>query len=88
MCLTGELGDGQRQSRRGDGQKDIINVVGNVEIGFALGAEDVVYRQTVDRSDELHHRNRPGQRGRAAQKGLLFRVIRHEVTSIFSQSWS
>lgn len=86
--LTGELGDGQRQARRGDGQKDIVNVVGNVEISLALGAEDVVHRQTVDRADELHHRHRPGQRGRAAQKGLLFRVTRHEVTSIFSQSWS
>ena len=75
--LAGELGDGQGQSRRGDGQQHVVDLVGGLEIGLAHVSQDVVEGQLVESADDLHHRHRGRQDGRAPQEGLLLALLRH-----------
>ena len=81
--LTGHPGDGQRQTRRGEGQKKIVNAVGGIKIRFARAAQNIVQRQLVNGADDLHHHHRRRQNGGTAQKGLLFCRSCHANTSAF-----
>ena len=76
--LTGELGDGNGQARRGEGQQEVVDLVGGVEVRLAYAAQDVVEGQLVDGADQLDDQCRRRQDSGAAQKGLLF-LIRHEA---------
>ena len=80
--LAGELGDGQGQARGGDGEKDVVDLVGGLEVGLAHVPQDVVEGQLIERADDLHHRHGSGQDGRAPQEGLLLALFRHGITSI------
>ena len=85
MGLAGQLGDGQRQARRGEGQQEIVNLIGSVEIRLAGAAQDVVQGDFVEEPDKFHHNDSCGQDGGAAQEGLLF-LIRHEaITSNYNR---
>ena len=79
--LAGELGDGQRQSRGGDGQKQVVDVVGDREMGLALVADDVPQRDLVNGADDLHNGHSGSQNRRAAQERLLFLFGHEENTS-------
>ena len=81
VSLTGELGDGQRQTGGGDGQQHVIDIVGNVEIRLPLAADDVAEGNLIDSTDDLHDGDSRRQNGGTAQKGLLFLIRHEEVTS-------
>ena len=61
-----------------DNFKKVVNFVGGVPVGHAHIAQNVVQRQLVSGANQLddHHRRR--QDGSAAQKALLFGLVRHE----------
>ena len=90
MGLAGQLGDGQRQARRGEGQQEIVNLIGSVEIRLAGAAQDVVQGDFVEEPDNCllytsDAADSCGQDGGAAQEGLLF-LIRHEaITSNYNR---
>ena len=84
MCLAGELGDGQRQARRGEDHQEVVDQIGSVKVGLAHAAQNVVQRELVDRANELDDDHRRRQNGGAAQKGLLF-LFRHEQITSKSQ---
>ena len=75
MGLAGELGDGQRQSGSGNGQKQVVDVVGNGEMGLALVADDVAQGNLINGADDFHNGHSGGQNGGAAQERLLFFTI-------------
>ena len=76
--LTGQLGNGQRQTGGGDGQQHVINIVGDIEISLPFAADNVAEGNFIDGADDLYDGHRRRQDGGAAQERLLFRLIRHE----------
>ena len=78
MGLTGQLGDGQGEAGGGDRQQHVVDLIGGVEVGFALGPQDIVQGDFVEEADQLHRGYRCRQNGRSGQEGLLFGLVRHE----------
>ena len=72
LGLGHQLGKRQGQARRGDGEEDVVNLIGGVEVGFALLAQDVVQGDLIKEADAFDNGHRGGQNGRAAQEGLFF----------------
>ena len=60
-----------RHARRGHGEKDIINIVGNGKISIPLVAENVAERDLIDRAEDLDDHNAGRYDGRAVEIVLL-----------------
>ena len=75
--LAGHPGDGQGEARRGEGQQEVVDLVGRVEIGLPGAAQNVAQGDLVGSADELDDDHGGRQDGGAAQKGLLFRRSCH-----------
>ena len=80
--LADELGEGQRQSGGGEGQEEGVNVVGAVEVGETLVAQNIVQRDFVQCAADLDEHGGDGHHRDTAHKGLLF-FSGHGISSFF-----
>ena len=71
-ALCHELGNGKGQTRRGEGQKKTINIVGGGEMTHTLIAENVAEGDLVDGADDFHEDAGNRQNRCAAKEILLF----------------
>ena len=73
------LGDhaahGNGQTRGGDHEQDVVNVIGGVEIAEAGRADDIVERGLEQKAHELDQNGRHGENCRALQKCLLLNLL-------------
>ncbi len=70
--LAYQLGDSHGQAGGGDGEQDGVDVVGVVEVGVALGPDDVVQGDLVEHADQLDHHGAYRQNGSPTEEGVLF----------------
>ena len=77
LCLGHQLAQRQGQTRRGDRQQNVVDLIGGVKVGLALLAQDVVEGDFVKEANAFDNGYCRGQNGRAAQEGLFF-LSRHK----------